>query len=246
MPVFLGRLASKVSVDRLFSGADMMDVAFVGEAMQPAPAPTVALTQYLGFDVLEVMPNWERDLQRNYARSLVTLDPEIGPITVDDKGGSAIVSQQFPWFLKDHPSATTFRAFILKRFGQLVPFWTPTWDQDLVLANDVGATDGSIIIQNVFYTRFFFPLNSRRYIAFIPQNGGANVYRKITAAVDNGNGTETLTLDSATGTAFAQGTTMISFLTLSRLASDDSEIDWMTNDVAQAELSFQEVPREVP
>src|SRR5262249_11555570 len=151
-----------------------------------------------------------------------------------------------PWFLKDHPSVTTLRAFILKRFGQLVPFWTPTWDQDLVLANDVGATDTSIVIQSVYYTRFFFPIKSRRYIAFIQQSGGANVYRKITGALDNGNGTETLTLDSATGVAFPKGSTMISFLTLSRLASDDSEIDWMTNDVAQAELTFQEVPREVP
>jgi hypothetical protein len=224
----------------------MMDLEFIGEAQQPAPAPMIALTQYQGYDVLEVMPNWARDLNRTYKRSLVTLDPKIGPMQVDDKGGSAVVQQQFPWFLKDHPSVTTLRAFILKRFGQLVPFWTPTWDQDLVLASDVGSTDTSIVIQSVYYTRFFFPIKSRRYIAFIPQNGGPNVYRKITAAQDNGNGTETLTLDSATGVAFPKGSTMVSFLTLSRLASDDAEIDWMTNDVAQAELTFQEVPREVP
>jgi hypothetical protein len=246
IPIFLARLGSKVTVDRLFSGADSMNLEFVGEAQQPAPAPTISLTQYAGFDVLEVMPNWERDLQRNYARSLVVLDPQIGPITVDDKGGSAIVTQTFPWFLKDHPSVTTLRAFVLKRFGQLVPFWTPTWDQDLVLSSDVGATDTSIVIKSVYYTRFFFPLTSRRYIALIPQNGGSNVYRKITNAVDNGNGTETLTLDSPTGVTFSKTTTMVSFLTLSRLASDDAEIDWMTNDVAQAELQFQELPREVP
>lgn len=246
LPVFLARLSNQVKVDRLFSGADSIDLEFIGEAQQPAPAPSISLPTYQGFDVLEVMPNWERNLNRTYKRSLVTLDPKIGPITVDDKGGSAVVEQSFPWFLQNHPSVTTFRAFILKRFGQLVPFWTPTWDQDLVLSADVGATDPAIGIQSVYYTRFFFPIKSRRYIAFIPQNGGANVYRKITGSIDNGNGTETLTLDSPTGVHFAKGSTMISFLTLSRLASDDTEIDWMTNDVAQAELTFQEVPREVP
>jgi hypothetical protein len=246
LPVFLARLSDQVKVDRLFSGADSMDLEFVGEAQQPAPAPSISLTQYQGFDVLEVMPNWSRDLNRTYKRSLVTLDPKIGPITVDDKGGSAVIEQSFPWFLQNHPSVTTLRAFILKRFGQLVPFWTPTWDQDLVLSADLGATDPAMSIQNVYYTRFFFPIKSRRYIAFIPQNGGAPVYRKITGSVDNGNGTETLTLDSPTGVAFAKSSTMLSFLTLSRLASDDAEIDWMTNDVAEAELTFQEVPREVP
>jgi hypothetical protein len=246
LPVFLARLSDQVKVNRLFSSADSMDLEFIGEAQQPAPAPSISLTQYQGYDVLEVMPNWSRDLSRTYKRSLVTLDPKIGPIQVDDKGGSAVVEQSFPWFLQNHPSVTTLRAFILKRFGQLVPFWTPTWDQDLVLSTDVGATDPAIVIQSVYYTRFFFPIKSRRYIAFIPQNGGANVYRKITGSIDNGNGTETLTLDSPTGVTFPKSSTMLSFLTLSRLASDDAEIDWMTNDVAQAELTFQEVPREVP
>jgi len=246
LPVFLARLSDQVKVNRLFSSADSMDLEFIGEAQQPAPAPSISLAEYLGFDVLEVMPNWSRDLSRTYKRSLVTLDPKIGPIQVDDKGGSAVVEQSFPWFLQNHPSVTTLRAFILKRFGQLVPFWTPTWDQDLVLSADLGATDPAMSIQSVYYTRFFFPIKSRRYIAFIPQNGGAPVYRKITGSVDNGNGTETLTLDSPTGVPFAKSSTMISFLTLSRLASDDAEIDWMTNDVAEAELTFQEVPREVP
>jgi hypothetical protein len=246
LPALLCRLGNHVEVDRLFSGADQIDLEFIGEAQQPAPAPTVTLTQYLGFDVLESMPNWATTLKRGYVRSLVTLDPKIGPITVVDKGGSAIVTQEFPWYLADHAAVTVLRAFLLARFGQLHPFWIPTWDQDLVLANDVAAIDGTITIESEFYTRFFFPNKARQYIAFIPIDGSGNVYRHITASVDNGDGTETLTLDSATAKAFAADSTMISFLTLARLSTDDAAIDWMSSDLAQASLQIQEVPREVP
>lgn len=247
MPVFLARVGNSVSVSRFSSEIDQIDLDFIGEAMQAAPAPSITLTQYKGFDVLEIAPNW-RDipLKRTYKRTMTTIDPKIGPITVIDKGGSAVVGQPFPWWLDGHSLVTTFRAFLLRRFGQLNPFWIPTWDQDLVLSANIGVTDTGIVIESEFYSRFFFPNPARRFIAFIPTDGSGNIYREITASQDNGNGTESLTLDSPTGKAFTVGNVMISFLTLARCASDDNEIEWLTADHAEVNLELQEVPRELP
>jgi hypothetical protein len=247
MPVFLARLGSSVNVSRFSSEIDQIDLDFIGEALQAAPAPSTTLTQYKGFDVLEIAPNWrDAPLKRTYTRSLVTVDPKIGPITVIDKGGSAIVKQPFPWFLTNHAAVTTFRAFLLRRFGQLNPFWLPTWDQDLILAFDVGSGDTGIVIKSEFYSRFFFPNPARRFIAFIPTDGSSNVYRKITSTNDNGDGTESLVLDTPTGKNFPAASTMISFLTLARCASDDNQIEWLTADLAEVNLEVQEVPRELP
>lgn len=247
MPVFLCRLPSGVDVSRHSSEIDQIDLSFIGEAGQPAPAPTTSPTQFKGFDVLEIPPNWESaPLKRSYKRSMVTIDPKVGPIEVIDKGGSALVGQEFPWWLDTHPNVTAFRAFMLRRFGQLNPFWLPTWDQDLVLFGDVLSTDGGIRIQSEFYSRFLFPTPARQFIAFIPIDGSGNVYRKVTASTDNGDGTESLTLESATGKNFAKGTTMLSFLTLARLASDSVAIKWDSSEHAEALLSLQEVPRELP
>jgi hypothetical protein len=246
MPVFLARLKNQVQVDRLWSAGDSMDLDFAGEASQPAPAPTVTLPQFKGFDVLEIMPNWISGLTRVYNRSVAILDPQVGKISAIDKGGAAIVAQSFPWWIQDHAAATNLRAFLIARFGQLRPFWSPTWDQDLVLHNDLGATDSGITIDSVFYTRFFFPSVARRFLAFIPTDGSGNVYRKITGSTDNGDGTETLVLESPTGKVFSKDQTQVSFLTLNRLASDDVEMLWSTSDFAQSALQFQEVPHEVP
>jgi hypothetical protein len=246
MPVLLARLPDSVKVSRFSSSIDQIDLQWIGEAMQAAPAPTISLTQYLGLDVLEIAPNWEATLGRTYKRSLVTIDPKIGPITVIDKGGSAIVGQEFPWWLDGHANISAFRAFIFRRFGQLNPFWVPTWDQDLVLAEDVGAVDVGITIESSFYSQFFFPSPARRYVAFIPFDGSGNVYRQIVSSTDNFDGTESLALDSPTGKAFPAGTTMVSFLTLARLGADRTEIKWETADHAESILSLEEVPRELP
>jgi hypothetical protein len=247
IPVFLCRLPASVDISRFSSEIDQVDASFIGEMGQPAPAPTVSPTQFKGFDVLEIAPNWaDAPLKRSYKRSMVTIDPKVGPIEVIDKGGSALIGQEFPWWLDTHPSVTAFRAFVLRRFGRLNPFWIPTWDQDLVLAQDVGSADTGIKIRSEFYTRFFFPSAPRRYIAFIPTDGSGNVYSKITDSADNGDGTENLTLEAATGKNFAKGTTMISFLTFARLASDMTAIRWASSDHADALLALQEVPRELP
>jgi hypothetical protein len=247
MPIFLCRLPSKVTVRRHSSEIDQIGLEFIGEAAQAAPAPTTSPAQYKGFDVLEIAPNWaQAPLSRDYNRSLVTIDPKIGPIEVIDKGGTPVVGQEFPWWLDTHPNITAFRAFILRRFGQLVPFWIPTWDQDLVLFQDVGATDSGMRIKSEFYTRFFFPNPSRRYVALIPTDGSGNVYRKITAAHDNGDGTENLTFDSFPGKNFPKATTMVSFLTFARLAEDKISIKWDSSEHAESLLSLLEVPREIP
>ncbi len=247
IPLFLCRLPNSVDVSRHSSEIDQVDLSFIPEVGQPSPAPTTSPTQYKGFDVLEVMPNWaEAPLRRNYKRSLVSIDPKIGPIEVIDKGGTAIVGQEFPWWVDGHSNITAFRAFMLRRLGQFSAFWIPTWDQDLVLFQDVISTDAAIRVNSEFYTRFFFPTPSRRYIAFIPQDGSGNVYRKITAAVDNGDGTETLTLDNPTGKTFPKTSTMVSFLTFTRLASDSVSIKWDSTEHAESMVSLQEVPREIP
>jgi hypothetical protein len=247
IPVFLGRVSPSVTINRLSSEIDGIDLEFAGESMQPSPPlPPAGLPTFKGFPVLEQMPNWEKAQTRDYKRSLAILDPKVGPITVIDKTGSPVVSHPFPWFLENHAAITVFRAFLFAAFGQLNSFWIPTWDQDLVLALDVASIDGAIRIASMSYSRFFFPNAARRFLAFIPIDGSSNVYRKITAAADNGDGTETLTLESATGKFFGQKTTQLSFLTLARLGSDDNSIEWFSNDLAQSELPIREVPREVP
>jgi hypothetical protein len=246
VPLFLGRCANGLELSRLWSGGDELEIEFAGEALQVAPTLSIALTQFKGFDVLEIPPNWANGLKRNYRRSTVTMDPGIGPITVDDKGGTAIVSHDLPWWIDTHAKITLFRAFVLARLGKFAPFWQPTWDQDLVLAGTAFSGTSVINIKSMNYTRFFFLNPARRFLALIPQGGGgANRYVQVIASIDNFNGTESLTL-AAPLSGDVNDQTMISFLTFSRLSEDVAAILWQSTEYAEAVLAIQELPREVP
>lgn len=246
VPVFLGRLANSIQLQRLWSQGDSLDVEFSGEALQVAPTPTELLTQFKGFDVLEVAPNWVDGLNRTYKRSIVVMDSLTGTITVDDKGGTPIVSHDMPWWVDTHTGATILRAFLVARLGMFKPFWVPTFDQDLVLSTDGISGNSVLTIQAINYTRFFFPDLSRRYLALLDRTGGANRYVTVTGSTDNGDGTESLTLSAALTADVPVDTTMISFLTFSRLQNDKNSIVWSSTEFAEATISIQEVPREIP
>jgi hypothetical protein len=245
VPAFLVRLGTSVELPRYSSGGIDAQVTFVGEAGQTAPAFSWTPTQYRGIDVLEVSPNWTSDEKTTLARSLIVLDAKTGDVTVETKSASPIASTPFAWFLADRNAITTLRAFFDRRKGRLAPFFVPSWHQDLILANDVLATDSSITIKGTNYSSILFPFNSRRDLAFLAVTG-AKTYARVTGSVQNGDGTETLSLGAPIGTAFSKTRTQVSFLELVRLGSDDLSILWSSSTLASASLSLIEVPREVP
>jgi hypothetical protein len=175
-----------------------------------------------------------------------TLDPGPGPLTVIDHSGVPVVDHELPWWIDTHAKITAFRAFVLARYGQLNPFWCPTWDQDLVLNEDASSGAAFLVISFVNYARFFFPTIARRYLALISRTGAPNAYVEVTGAVNNGNGTETLTLGAPLGAAAPAATTMVSFLTFGRQSADVVTIKWESTEYAETALGIQELPQEIP
>lgn len=203
------------------------------------------MTTYLSIDVLELEPDWKEGLSEEYLRSIARLDPGTGRVQVDDMGGGPILTQPYRWFIDGRTELDTFRQFRDARRGRAVPFWMPTWKQDLVLASSAITTDTNLIIRSVGYTKFMFTNKARCHLALMKADG-TKIYRKVTGANDNGNGTETLTLDSAVGTALDAATTMVCFLLLCRLGADEVVTHYHSGTAAEAEFPVTEIPREVP
>ena len=200
---------------------------------------------YRGFDVLEVEPNWRDGLESTYRRSWLRFDPGTGKVRVDDRTGITALDNSFAWFMADRAAVAEFRAFVAARKGAAVPFWFPSWRSDLQLRTDAASTDTTLTIDAIGYTKYLFPQRSRRFVAFILSD--SKIYREIVNANDPGDGvSETITIDSAPGVALPAAATLICFLSLCRLESDEVKITWHTSSVAEASLAFREIPREVP
>lgn len=132
-------------------------------------------------------------------------------------------------------------------YGMQKAFWVASYNFDLEPIDDVLPGTFSLDIKYVGYTERFFPYEYRRHLAGIAKNG-AITHVRVEASVDNGDGTETLTLSGGIGIQDSAKNAQISFLKLVRNASDDLTIKYHNPGGALAEctLSLIELPHEVP
>lgn len=203
---------------------------------------------YLGTTVLTEDPN-RRDPPSH--TSLISKTRQVNTTGAFNETVKGAVNQQlrpFSWFLgsaTDVGNLETFRTFCK---GRLMPFWVPTWQHDLLLLADV--VPGSIVLplQNVGYTKFMWDptQKDRRYLAFIKMGQGIVYTRRIDVAVEDSPTQETITLDSAIPVALVVGEWMLSYLTMCRMDSDAVAYHWHAPGIAEAELTFREIPLEVP
>lgn len=200
------------------------------------------MTSYLGIEVLEISPNARDPREDSLDRSVAGRDPGLGVRSVRARSDAPALSWPVTWTCQDRAAIVAMEAFLDARRGRAVPFWIPSRRRDLILAQAVGAADTTIQIRATGYTRHLFPVPARRHLAFL--NGGSWIYRAVTASVE-GAGVETLTLASSPGVALPSDA-LVSQLLLCRLASDDLDITYLTESVAEVVLPCFETPQEAP
>jgi hypothetical protein len=201
---------------------------------------------YLGLDVLDGLPANEGAVQDGYVRRLEVLDPGPGLMTVDARDVAPDWVRPVLWRCTSRAGATELREFLARRRGRAVPFWLPTFDEDLTLAADALTSVSTLSIVSCGYSNLLFPLGpARRHLA-LQASPGTPIYRKVTAAVDNQDGTETLTLDTAIDRDLLAGRAMISFLRYCRLDDDGPVIDWTGPAYCECALPVRELAAECP
>jgi len=207
-------------------------------------------TQYRGFDVLDLDPNAAQAGDSSYRRSLQKFDPGPGAITVVDRSGVATLDvKTLPFLLASRAEITTFRTWVTRRLGRLVPFWAPTWQADLVLAATADRLSTGLSIIQTGYTAFQFPSPARRDLAIFMLDRSGIYFHRVIASVELGNQTEALTLEATPvlEAALTPTNCMIAFMPFCRLASDDTpDFKWQTNTVVEAALAITSLPGETP
>jgi hypothetical protein len=205
---------------------------------------------FYGFDGTELIETFDRKPNRTSPREqgfehrLDVLDPGLGTRAAFTRDkATATRGRTFNWTAFSRADALELRAFLTRRLGRLVPFWVPSYQRDMQLAVAAAAIDTEIVIEAIGYAALLFPnTGARRYLR-LRAPGGAFVDAKVTAAVDNEDGTETLTLDDPLGAAFGLDC-LVMFRQLCRLDADEIRIEWRSPQVAQASLPVHELPNE--
>jgi hypothetical protein len=134
-----------------------------------------------------------------------------------------------------------FIEFIYQRQGKLTPVWFCERVRAFKLAETALATSEGITVEGNNYSRYTSLADSRKDIA-IKTSDGDWVYRRIDSVLDNGDGTDTLFLDSALGTdLLVEDNPYISFLKYVRQAQDLVELSFETTGVIRTATAFTDL-----
>ncbi len=108
--------------------------------------------------------------------------------------------------------------------------WVPTTQHDFTLVNQIANGDTAITVQYCGIS--LYGIGATKQDIKINLRSGAAYYRRVAAAVNNGNGTETLTLDRAIKADIAVSEVLIiSYLLLMRSSSDMLTIEYQSSQV---------------
>lgn len=235
VPVRLGRIVGNVSrATSGYNGSLEMTYEFSDNIdLDPPAAPT----QFLGYDVYfdEALKNGEALTDSLQAR-----------VDVVDYGTAAGASFYSPWtytrigrpykfLLQGLPDIWNFRKFLHRRAGRLRPFWVPTFENNLRVAQ-TGELTQSIEVYADDY-REFAP--ERTHIGILLDDG-TWLLRTINAATASGTDTAVIGLDAPININ-ADRIRQISFLGLKRLDADRVELQWNSNRVLECTVRMMEI-----
>lgn len=200
------------------------------DVMEACDWPVLAVgTEYLGHGVLEERPDESEDPTHSNSRLEQVVDYGSALPVVHDLPGIALRAQQTHWKLVGRERHTWYRSLLYTLCGRLTPLWLPSFAADLQLASDVAGGSAALPIEWAGYALHGLGKPNRKDLR-IELADGTVLYRRITAAVDAGD-SETLTLDSAldAGSIAPGQIRAISFMALATGASDETEIDHLTD-----------------
>lgn len=238
-PVILGHLPTRVPVTRLTSQAMIGSLTFTADpTTNDSHIPNqVAPISYNGHEVLTRQPNWKSGLTNDYEYIFDTIDAEVGAINWDDTEEFPRVIRQYSWMLSNRKQIYDFRAMLGRRMGQLKPIYLPTWHDDFKVMRTIGAADNGIYVLNNEFLMMVGTAEWRDRLMIRIQDG-TKFYRKIVGLSSDGDFT-LLTLDQSLGREVPLGgVKTMHLLVLNRLATDEVNIVWRTNEVAQVDTSF--------
>lgn len=203
---------------------------------------------YSGSPLLTLRPDWQGPSYGFVTTAAkMRLDNAVGAF-IDDVIAPTSVGQRGMRFVLDgRDQVAAWRAFIDDQRGRAKLFWAPTWLDDVELVQSQTAIQDILKFKFCGFSRYYgiSDYGRRHVVIILPGAPEVLLPRRVTAAVDNGDGTETITLSAAFGVDIPINAG-VSLLTPCRLASDRVDMTWLNFTLAETEVTVVELPREAP
>lgn len=232
-PVRTARIAS-IDSKRLTDKHNRAQLTF--DLAEPSDwTASLPVSMHRGRPVFELRPDESEDLTLNYERLLQTLDNGSALPAVTDTAAKNFSVQQHRWILDGRQERAAWRSLAYGLRGRAKSVWVPTHAWDLQLTKP--ASGSLLTVERIGYARFGAKTLGRQDVR-IELNNGSVIYRRITAAAEDG-ATESLSLDAdLPGVINPADVYRISFMALCRAADDTLELTHLTDAAGLAKASI--------
>jgi hypothetical protein len=241
MPVIQGHLPENVDAVRPNDNVLASPVSFISspEVTDPFTPTAAAAVTYEGLEVITEQPNWRGGRNTRYNYDFDQVDAGTGAINWFDSDSFGRIIIPYGWLLKSRAEILDFREFLGRRVGRQKALWVPSWTQDFIITDDVGAADTFIQVRENDF-RQLVNVNPVYNQIMIRTNSGQIFYRHIESVISVPGGTDMrLVLDEVLGADYLiSDFRPVQFLFKCRLANDEVELSWRNDKTVVVETNF--------
>lgn len=206
--------------------------------IEPAPASQV----FNGRELFLKRPNWIRGVQSSMSHEVDELDYDRGPVFRATPVAYGSESRRATYVNRNVAEVDEVLAFFFRMRGRQGEFYMPTWEYDFV--PKVAASSGSSALRVAGYRLAdSYGTSTVMKAMFVLLNNGTLITRKVISVArvnDSGGQDSVITVQGSWGVTVSEDTIIMSgWLPAWRLSSDSLTVEWLTNTVAQTQLTMQ-------
>jgi len=235
-PMRLARTEKSISGQWPVNRVGTMQMRFVLEDDEVfVPSETsLGSTLYQGYYVLPIRPNWIESMTQQFTRNVDIIENDIGPREYTDHSDLTTVIRSFLFQFHHLSNIHFFMQWYYARRGAQVPFWVPTWNNDMILVKNVINGESVLTIKNTQYSRLYVNNEGRNHLYIATRTGQIITTEILNIQVDPlDSANELVTVDALLPDIDYTLVDIICFMGLNRMASDELTVEWLSDKVAR-------------
>ena len=229
-----GEARAQRPTDRIMTGR----IRFIDEAALDLASQEIG-SVWQGYAVLDERPDFSKDAEEDWTRTLEILDNLTGIVVAEDTTGLPVIRRTYGWIIQGRQAIHRWKRWAAARAGRVNPLWLPSFMESVDIVQNIQQSDTAILVRNALHARYAADLPHRAALR-IETTAGQVYHRRVTAAAEIDADREQLSLDAALGTAVPVSSIRRAlWMGLARLESDALEIHYETDNLARIEATFR-------
>ncbi|PZQ95190.1 MAG: hypothetical protein DI533_20275 [Cereibacter sphaeroides] len=242
-PGVSGRIKAELSSTRQTNNVATvdfeMDVTPASEPVIPIPA---APAMFNGRELFTVKPNWIGLPDVTYISQRETLDYDRGLISIFNPVPFVSQTRKLTFTSRDYVGMKKLTDFFDRMKGQRGEFYMPTWEADIDVGKSSPVGSRTIRINGTEFAKNY-PADTVHKAVAVYFKDGTVEYKTVQSIfeVNDADGNDSVIQVGQDWTRIVSPDTVrtISWLLVFRHASDTLTVEWLTNSVAQCEMTMR-------